>query len=139
MLEHETDLAFAHVLPRCVLALKEDLARVGPLETCDHAQQRGLAATGRSQQCDQLSGGKLQRDVVERSEGIEALGDVPDGDAHDGGPSMCPLARCSLCCRHSTRLFNPSVTSASSASSDATAKAAANWYSLYRISICSGM
>src|SRR3546814_8460614 len=41
--------------------------------------------------------------------------------------------------RHSTHDFRASVARASSASSEATAKAAEKLYSLYRISTCSGM
>ena len=44
----------------------------------------------------------------------------------------------SASCRHSATDLMTSVTSARIASSDATANAATDWYSLYRISTCSG-
>ena len=61
--------------------------------------------------------GTLRLTSFERGEGAERLGDAADLDAH--APS-----------RHSTRLLATRVTRASSASSEATAKAAWNWYSL---------
>ena len=44
MLEHETDLALAHMALGGVLAVKQDLAAVGHFQSGNDAQQRGLAA-----------------------------------------------------------------------------------------------
>ena len=68
MLEHEADLSFAHVLVGRVLAVEKDAATVGALQAGDDAQERRLAATRRAKQRDQLAPGKIERDVVERTE-----------------------------------------------------------------------
>ena len=143
VLEHEPDLALAHVHGGGVLAGEQHAARVGRFQARDDAQQRGLAAAGRSQQRDQLAGLDMQRYVVERAELAEALGQIADFYAHvclrrapcqaaacvmaTAGPgySVGWLAACScFALRHSTRFLATSVTSASRASKEATAKAA---------------
>mgnify|MGYP006173763715 CR=1 FL=1 len=93
------------------------------------------------EQGQQLARADVQADVVQRVEAAEMLGDVLDGDAHDasfrirvagagrsGGSSAA--ARSSRSWRHSTMVLMTSVTMASRASSEATAKAATDWYSL---------
>ena len=101
------------------------LPSVGVLEAGDDAQQRGLAAAGRAQQRDELARGELEADVVERDEVAERLADAADFNAHGASGSWsCTPAR------HSMKVLTTSVTRASSASSDATAKAAAKLYSL---------
>ncbi len=76
VLEHEADLAVAHVRARGVLAVEQHLAGVGLFQPGDDAQQRGLAAARGTEQGDQFAGGEIERDVVERVEGAEALVDV---------------------------------------------------------------
>mmetsp|Transcript_1013 Transcript_1013/g.2513 ORF Transcript_1013/g.2513 Transcript_1013/m.2513 type:complete len:443 (-) Transcript_1013:3285-4613(-) len=123
MLEHEADLALAHMGVGRVLAVQQHPAAVGLLQAGDDAQQRGLAAARGAEQRDQLAAGEFQADVTEGGEVAEALVDVFDLDAHE--------ASCAeTAARHSTICLSTSVTSASSARMDATAKAAANWYSL---------
>src|SRR5207244_915118 len=65
-----------------VLAVEYDHARVGALEPGDHAQERRLAAPARAEQRGQRAALDLNRYVLERREGAEALGDVLDGDSH---------------------------------------------------------
>src|SRR5207245_300514 len=137
VLEHEADLALAHVHVGGVLALEQDAARIGRLQARDDAQQRGLAAAGRPQQGDQFAGVDAERDVLQRAEVAEILADVADVDAHgvpwtasgrSGGNSAAALNARS--CFHSAMDLITSVTRASSASSEATANAATDWYSL---------
>ena len=52
------------------------------LQAGDHAQQRGLAAARGAEEADELALLHLQRDVVERGEGAEALGHRPDAQVH---------------------------------------------------------
>src|SRR6185369_10915507 len=111
VLEHEADLALARVGIGCILALEQHLPRVRPFEARDDAQQGRLARTRGTQQRHQLAGADFQADIVERDKFAEALGYVADVDAH-------------LSISLSTKLLMASVTSASSASNEATAKAA---------------
>ena len=62
-------------------------ARVLHLEAGDHAQQRGLAAARRTEEADELALLDVERDVVERREGAEALGDALDAQM-DGAASV---------------------------------------------------
>ena len=117
MLEHEADIALADAVRQRVLAVELHLALVGPFEARDDAQQRGLARAGRPEQRDQLARADVELDLLERGEVAEALGDVADGDLHRFNPLPHALSSAALA---------TSVTSASSASSDATANAAAN-------------
>jgi hypothetical protein len=64
MLEDETDLAFAHMLARCIFAFEQYLSVGRRVQARDDAQQRGLAATRRAQQGNQFTAGKLKRNVV---------------------------------------------------------------------------
>ena len=86
MLEHEADLALAHVAVGGVLSIEQDAALVGVFEAGDDPEQRGLAAAGRAQQRDQLARREVQRDAVERDEAAEGLADVLDFDAHGTSP-----------------------------------------------------
>ena len=125
MLEHEADVALAHVRAGRVLAVEQDLALVGELEPGDDAQERGLAAARGPEQRHQLAGRERQAHVVERDEAAERLADILNLDAHAAsiGVSSRPA-------RHSMIVLITSVTKARNASSEATANAAANWYSL---------
>ena len=61
---------------RHVAAGDLDAAGILHLEAGDHAQQRGLAAARRAEEADELARLHLERDVVERAEGAEALGNA---------------------------------------------------------------
>ncbi|MNT13424.1 hypothetical protein D3C72_1483940 [compost metagenome] len=136
VLEHKAHLALAHMLVRGIAPGQHDLARIGALQAGDDAQQRGLAAAGRPQQRGQLAFVEIERDVVQRDKVAKALLYVLDLDAHDACPCKLASGRSgaassvSLRARNSTSVLMPSVTSASSVSSEATAKAAAKLYSL---------
>ena len=79
------------------------------------------------EQRDQLAGVDAQVDLVDRGEGAEAPADVANFDGHDG---LVPGRGYDSRRRQATRLFSTSVTTASSVSTEATANAAANSYSL---------
>ena len=123
VLEDEADPALAHVGAGRVLAMEEDGPGVGHLEAGDDAKQRRLARPRRAEQSDQLAGRNVEAQVVADDGLAEALLQVTDLDAH-----RVPLPDAAT--RRSTKYLSTSVTSASPASSDATANAAANWYSL---------
>ena len=77
-LEDDAEVALRRRQPRDVAAADLDRAGVLHLEAGDHAQQRGLAAAGRPEEADELAALDLERDVIERREGAEALGDALD-------------------------------------------------------------
>ena len=126
MLEDEADLAVPRVRVGGVLALERHAAFVRSFEAGDHSQQRRLARSRRSQQREQLAGLDVQVDVIDGDKRPEALDDAVQFYAH----VTCSKDACRECVLRSTTSLSASVTRASSASSDATAKAAANWYSL---------
>ena len=130
MLEHETDLAVAHVGGGGVLLVEKHLAVIRRLQTGDDPQQGGFAAAGWPQQAHQFAGWKIQRDVVEGDEGAKPFGDVLHANAHADTPwdSWPTFSGCRP--RHSTRDLTTKVSNASNASSEATANAAAKLYSL---------
>src|SRR5574341_1412273 len=129
VLEDEPDVPVPHVVGRRVLPVDDDPARVGGLEPGDDPQERRLAASGGTEQREELAAPNVDADVGQRHIGAEALADVLDVDAHAGGSSVAAAARrCPA--RQSTIDRATSVTSASSVSNDATAKAAAKLYSL---------
>src|SRR5690606_154671 len=137
MLEHEAHLTLAHVHSGGVLAGKQDAAPVGRLQARDDPQQRRLAAARGPEQGDEFDRVDVQRHIVQRPEVAEFLADVADSDAHallpcaigrSGGSSAAAFM--SRSCFHSAADLMTSVTTASNASSEATAKAATDWYSL---------
>lgn len=133
MLEHESNLPFARADLRNVFAIQHDLACIGMFEACNHAQKRGLAATRWPEQRDEFARPKVERDVVEGGEIAEALLQIANDDAHDCVPWFCapaPTSASDCDMRRSAISLSPSVTSASSASSEATANAAEKLYSL---------
>jgi hypothetical protein len=73
VLEHEADVALAHVLGRGILPRQHHLSRVGAFQARDDSQQRGLAAARRPQQRRQFAFGEVQRDVVERDKSPKRL------------------------------------------------------------------
>ena len=62
-------------------------ARILHLEAGDHPQQGGLAAARRAEEADELALLDGERDVVERGERAEALGDALDAHV-DGAASV---------------------------------------------------
>src|SRR5678815_2998682 len=125
VLEHQADVALARRLRREVHAVEQRAAAVGALEAGQDAQQRGLARPRRAEQGDQPAARDLERDLVERIERSESLGETANFD--HGASTRRAITR------RATRLASASTTS-----SEATAKAAWYSYSLYRISTCSG-
>src|SRR5262249_55433747 len=121
VLEDEADPPVARAALGGVLAVERDRAGVGVLEPGDQPEQRRLARARGAEQRDELARLHVQRHVAQRGERAEVLPERADLDAHG-----CVSRRM----RHSSTRFATSVTSASSASSVATAKAAADWYSL---------
>ena len=115
MLEHEAHASIACAALRRVLALEVHGAPIRELEAGNDPQQSGLAGAGWTEECHQLTVFHLQADAAQGLEIAEALREVAHLDAH-----AAPLRRPSL---HSSALLAASVTSASSASSEATAKA----------------
>ena len=82
MLEDEPDPAVLCRHAGDILVREVHAARVGPLEPRDDPQEGRLAAATGAEQRDERPGLDLERDVVECREVAEALGDVPDRDAH---------------------------------------------------------
>ncbi len=67
-LEHHVDRTFIRGHARHVLAVDEDAAGTGGLETAQHPQQCGLTAPGRAEKTEYFTFVDLQRDVVDRIE-----------------------------------------------------------------------
>ena len=151
VLEHEAHVALAHVHVGGVFAAEVDAAGVGRFQAGNDAQQRGLAAARGAEQREQFARSDVEVDVAQGLERAEVLVDVADFNAHgvlsgavqwgalavavckggvgrSGGSSARALS--SLSMRHSATDLMASVTSASRASSEATANAATDWYSL---------
>jgi hypothetical protein len=68
-----------------------------------------------------------------------AFNDRSKGAALTFSGGKLPMAFISRSWRHSATDLITKVTSASKANKDATAKAATDWYSLYKISTCKGI
>ncbi len=73
VLEHEADVALAHVQIRGILAADDDVAAVGLLQPGDDPQQSGLAAAGGAEQRHQLTVVKIEVDVGQRRVLVEML------------------------------------------------------------------
>ena len=82
VLEHEADVALAHMEIRGILATDDDVARVGLLQPGDDPQQGGLAATGGAEQRHQLTVMKVEVDVCQRRVLIEMLVELLNLNAH---------------------------------------------------------
>ena len=68
-----------------VVAVDQQAARIGSLEAGQQPQQRGLATARSAQQREQLAARDVQIDLVDGSDGAEALGQAfypDDGVAH---------------------------------------------------------
>src|SRR5690606_15754242 len=119
---------FAHMHVSGIFAVKQNAAGIGLFEAGDDAQQRGFTAAGRTEQRHQFAGRKIQRHRIQRDEIAKRLIEVVYFDTHHVY-SCCAARTASSCSRaafHSSADFNTRVTSASMASSEATANAAAN-------------
>ena len=55
----------------------------------DGAQQRGLAAAGRPEEADELAGVDVERDLPERGEAAEQLGQIDDAQIRLGRALAC--------------------------------------------------
>ncbi len=125
VLEDETDPAPRRGEGGDVLIAEANQPGIGKIEPGDEAQQGGLAGARRADEGDELAFLQPERNVVERLELGKALGDMFDADRH-----QCPIAAIWSRWRHSRKLLSASVTSASKARREATAKAATKLYSL---------
>ena len=129
MLKHESDLAVPDRPQSRILAIEQHLSRIGDFETRDDAQQRGLAAARGPEQRDQRAGGDVEIDVFNRGEFTELLRHAAQCNAH--GLTLLVRSRAwrtacrSSGWRRSSKLLPAKVSSASNASSEATANAAA--------------
>jgi len=65
------------------LTIKLNLSSVGILQSSDNPQQSRLTTAGRAKQSHQFTGLDIQIDIVERSEGAEALAKRANGNTHD--------------------------------------------------------
>ena len=129
VLEDESDTPVARAAGGRVLAGQQHRSGIAVVQAGDNPQQRRLARAGRPEQRHELAGGDLQADVVQRDEAAEALRYAADFDTHSldsTGPSGLSV----IAARRSTTVLTISVTSASNARSEATAKAAWKLYSL---------
>jgi hypothetical protein len=88
-----------HVAPvrrqlRDVFAAEQHGADVGRLKAGDHAKQRGFATAGRTEQREELAHLHGERDIVDRGEGAETLGDAAEfdhgGNGRRGGTHATP-------------------------------------------------
>src|SRR5205807_917354 len=86
MLEHEADLALAHVPQGGILAVEQHTARVRSLEPGNDPEECGLAAPGRPQERDQLARREIERHAIERGIAAERLGYAFNRDAHGVSP-----------------------------------------------------
>jgi hypothetical protein len=88
------------------LAVNRDAPGVRRLEPGDQPQQRGLAATGMAKQADDLAGGGLPGDLIDRDRGAIAAsqavdgqrcgargGRIGDGESERGGDGHADLDR----------------------------------------------
>ena len=83
VLEHEANVALAHMEIRGILAADDDAATVRLLQPGDDPQQGGLAAAGGAEQGDQLTVVKIEVDVGQRRVLIEMLVEPLNLNAHE--------------------------------------------------------
>ena len=124
VLEDEADAARADGRLADVLPVEADGtgAGVGHFQSGDDAQERGLAGAGGAEQRGEAAARDGEADIVERGVLAERFAEMGDFDTHEDSE----VRRA----RHSTMLFRTRVSSARSASREATAKAATKLYSL---------
>jgi len=82
VLEHETDVALAHVGAGAVFAVEEHMAAVGHFQPGDDAQQRRLARTRRPEQGHQFAGRDVQVQRVANDGLAEGLVQIAHFNAH---------------------------------------------------------
>lgn len=128
VLEHEPNLTFANVRVGRIFAIEIHAAGVSILQSGDDAQQCRFAATGRAEQCDEFACRKVKAYVVECLKRAKRFLDVFNSDAHAWASFWADffIDAMDCVCRHSMNFLMIRVASASNASSDATANAAAN-------------
>ncbi|MNE04034.1 hypothetical protein D3C80_965560 [compost metagenome] len=87
MLEHETHPAIARMHMADVGAVEAQLAAALVFQPGDNAQQRGFAGARRPQQRHHLTGGNIERDIVQYLGTTEELVDTVNLNAHDFPPA----------------------------------------------------
>ena len=145
MLKHKAHLALAHMHVGGVFTAEQNTALPWAFQPRNDAQQRGFAAAGGAEQSHQLTRGNVQVDISQGMKVAKLLADVSNFNTHfsilqanwgrgassrgrSGGSSAVALSSRS-CCHSATDLITK-VTKANKASSEATANAATDWYSL---------
>src|SRR5262249_15363058 len=125
VLEDEADVPFADGRAGHVLVRVEDRARVRALQAHDDAEERRLAAARAAEEREQRAARAVEAHVVQGDEGAKGLADPLHRDAHGSTPSICRRWASARSRRvfHSSAVFTKSVTRASIASTEATAKA----------------
>jgi hypothetical protein len=87
MLKHKPDVTFAGGARQRIFAVELHLARIGPIQPGDDAQQRRLAGTRWSQERQQFAGAHFEIDAVECGKIAKAFGGVDHRYFHDLIPS----------------------------------------------------
>ena len=80
VLEDRVDVPLVGRTVRDVGAAELDATLVGPLEAGDQPQRRRLAGAGRAQQREELAGGDLEIDPVDRDDVAVRLADALEPD-----------------------------------------------------------
>ena len=125
MLEHEADTAGGGMGLGRLDPANGDAARVRLVQPGDEAQQGGFARARRAKQRQQLALVHGEVHVIEHRMAVEAARDIGNGDFSGHYAVLFRFtALSSSRSRNSTAALATSVTKASSASSEATAKAA---------------
>ena len=91
MLEHEADIALAQAEAGRIDIVEQHAPVVGMQQAADHPQQRGLAGAGRAEQRNQLAGGDVQVDAVQRGHAGIVLGQALQVQLHG---SVSPVRIC---------------------------------------------
>src|SRR5829696_2414445 len=141
VLEHKADLPLADWLAGRIFPMKMDGPGVGGLQPGNDAKQCRFPRAGWTQQCHQLPARNIDAHVVQGDKVAERLAKIANLDAHaipfaalkagcSGVLSGTALSAVLRRCCHSTAVLSERVTSASKVRTDATAKLAANAYSL---------
>src|SRR5438093_7098737 len=141
VLEDEAHVALYDRRVGHVLVVVADGARVGDLEAGDDAEQRRLPRAGGAEERQQRAARHLEAHLVESDERPEGLRHALDRDAHASPRWVCSRVASARSRRvfHSSAVFANSVTSASMASTDDSAKAPGRLYSWKSFSTRRGM
>src|SRR3989442_9958575 len=141
VLEDEAHVTLGRRRVGHVLVGVADGARVGDLQAGDDAEQRRLPRAGGAEERQQRAARHLEAHLVESDERPEGLRHALDRDAH-ASPRWVRSRAASARSRrvfHSSAVFTNSVTSASMASTDDSAKAPGRLYSWKSFSTRRGM